>query len=64
MRITTSRRASAAALIAALRRSPRDAWLAGLFAVLGVVLWQVHLSQGSTGTGVAPQWLTASQVAM
>ncbi len=35
-----------------VRRSPRDAWLAGLFAVLGVVLWQVHVSQGAMSSGV------------
>ena len=43
-----------------VRRSPRDAWLAGLFAVLGVVLWQVHVSQGSTATGVAGALLYAA----
>ncbi|GAB1406240.1 ion channel [Thermomonas brevis] len=36
-----------------VRRSPRDAWLAGFFAVLGVVLWQVHASQGTAASGVA-----------
>ena len=35
-----------------VRPSPRDAWLAGLFAVLGVVLWQVHVSQGAMSSGV------------
>lgn len=33
-------------------RSPREAWLAALFAVLGVVLWQIHLSNGAVGMGV------------
>ena len=43
-----------------VRRSPRDAWLAGFFAVLGVVVWQVHVSQGSTGTGVGGALLYAA----
>ncbi len=34
-------------------RSPRKAWVAGLFAVMGVALWQVHLSNGSVAVGVA-----------
>ena len=34
-------------------RSPREAWLAGVFAVLGVVLWQLHLSSGAVGLGIA-----------
>lgn len=33
-------------------RSPREAWVAGLFAMLGVVLWQVHVSNGSLAVGV------------
>lgn len=36
-----------------VRRSPRDAWLAGLFAILGVTLWQLHVSQGAAASGVA-----------
>ena len=36
-----------------VRRSPRDAWLAGMFAVLGVALWQVHVSHHSVAVGVA-----------
>ena len=34
-------------------QSPRKAWVAALFAVLGVALWQVHASNGSPAVGVA-----------
>lgn len=34
-------------------RSPRKAWVAGLFAALGVGLWQVHLSNDAAWVGVA-----------
>lgn len=33
-------------------RSPREAWFAALLAVLGVSLWQVHISNGSPLVGV------------
>lgn len=36
-----------------VQRSPRDAWLAGLFAVMGVALWQIHVSSAVSGIGIA-----------
>lgn len=35
-----------------VRQSPREAWLAAVFAVLGVVFWQVHASNGADWVGV------------
>lgn len=36
-----------------VRESPRESWLAAMFAILGVVLWQVHASNGAAWVGVA-----------
>lgn len=35
-----------------VRRSPRQAWLAAAFAILGVALWQVHAGTDSVVAGV------------
>ena len=33
-------------------QSPRKAWVAAMFAVLGVLAWQLHISRGSPAIGV------------